>query len=234
MRMILVYFLSLAIALSPLRASQSFVAGSSQGLSLAAAPTNTVNVPCTISLWTNISSLIENMVVFNLQSTSDNGIYIILQTTSGTKRIKAVFTGAAFNAESVATPSTGVWVHICAVYTSSTVFSIFLNGTKATASVGSPSTEVNWTRGGIGNFWNGSVNNPWDGKIAEVAVWNAALTDADVAALYAGAPPKKVVSQALAEYWAFGGGVLRGDARGLTPTNQNSSTSAADHPRVYR
>jgi hypothetical protein len=71
----------------------------------------------------------------------------------------------------------------------------------------------------------------FDGRIAEVGIWSAALTAAEVASLADGMTCDKVRPQSLVFYAPLVRDLQ--DVRGgLTITNNNSAT-VANHPRVY-
>ena len=76
-----------------------------------------------------------------------------------------------------------------------------------------------------------SLNNCWDGLIAEAAVYNAALTAAEIASLAKGMTCDKIRPQSLVFYAPLVRNLV--DAKGgLTLTNNNAAT-VANHPRVY-
>ncbi len=69
------------------------------------------------------------------------------------------------------------------------------------------------------------------GQIAEVGIWNVALTDAEIASLADGMTCDKVRPQSLVFYAPLVRDLQ--DVRGgLTITNNNTAT-VANHPRVY-
>ena len=69
------------------------------------------------------------------------------------------------------------------------------------------------------------------GQMAEVGIWNVALTDAEIASLADGMTCDKVRPQSLVFYAPLVRELI--DARGgLTITNNNTATVAA-HTRVY-
>jgi hypothetical protein len=69
------------------------------------------------------------------------------------------------------------------------------------------------------------------GQIAEVGIWNVALTDAEIASLADGMTCDKVRPQSLVFYAPLVRDLQ--DVRGgLTITNNNTATVAV-HPRVY-
>lgn len=70
-----------------------------------------------------------------------------------------------------------------------------------------------------------------EGLVAEVGIWNAALTAAEIASLAAGMTCDKVRPQSLVFYAPLVRDLV--DVKGgLTITNNNGAT-VANHPRVY-
>jgi len=76
-----------------------------------------------------------------------------------------------------------------------------------------------------------SVNNCWDGQIAEAAVYNAALSAAEIASLANGMTCDKIRPQNLVFYAPLVRNLID-QKGGLTITNNNGAT-VANHPRVY-
>jgi hypothetical protein len=70
-----------------------------------------------------------------------------------------------------------------------------------------------------------------DGRIAEVGIWNAALTAAEIASLAKGMTCDKVRPESLVFYAPLVRD-LQDLSGGLTITNNNAAT-VATHPRVY-
>ncbi len=126
--------------------------------------------------------------------------------------------------------STATWHHACAVFTATNNRAVFLDGGgKGTNAVQCDFDAVDQT--GIGANVDSSVGDKMSGSIAEVAVWNVALTDAEVAILAAGYSPLFVRPQNLVAYWPL--------IRGLTDPVGGydmtaSGTVVSVHPRIIR
>lgn len=71
----------------------------------------------------------------------------------------------------------------------------------------------------------------FDGRIAEVGIWNAALTAAEIASLAKGMTCDKVRPQNLVFYAPLVRDLID-QKGGLTITNNNGAT-VANHPRIY-
>jgi len=71
----------------------------------------------------------------------------------------------------------------------------------------------------------------FNGTIAEVGIWNSALTQPEIASLAKGMTPDKIRPQSLVFYAALVRDLID-QKGGLTITNQNGAT-VANHPRIY-
>jgi hypothetical protein len=70
-----------------------------------------------------------------------------------------------------------------------------------------------------------------DGKIAEVGIWNAALTAAEVASLAKGMTCDKVRPQSLVFYAPLVRELI--DQKAARAITNNNAATVADHPRIY-
>lgn len=127
--------------------------------------------------------------------------------------------------------SSNTWQHACGVWTSTSSRTVYLNGgssATSSATVSQPTTD----RVLIGMRTSASVNGLFmDGQIAEVGIWNAALTAAEIASLSKGMACEKVRPQSLVFYAPLVRN-LQDQKGGLAITNNNGAT-VATHPRVY-
>ena len=125
------------------------------------------------------------------------------------------------------------WNHACGVFESSTSRSIFLNAVSpATATATRNVSGQNNISIGARYSAGALPSNIFaDCLIAEVGIWNAALTAAEIASLAKGMTCDKVRPQSLVFYAPLVRNLQ--DVRGgLTITNNNTAT-VANHPRVY-
>jgi hypothetical protein len=99
-------------------------------------------------------------------------------------RLSGNIGGANFDIRASTALQTNVWYHVVFSYDGAKLRSYF-NGVKAdsgniTGSLGSGNTPLRFgRRGGAGGY-----NNWYDGTIDDAAIWNRALTDSEVLALY--------------------------------------------------
>jgi hypothetical protein len=142
--------------------------------------------------------------------------------------------GLAIRRDTSTNITSATWQHVCGVLTASTACDIYYNGTldngvtsgTAPAAAGASTSPLL-----IGGFDTGDTAFHLDGRIAEVGIWNVALTAEEIASLAKGMSCDKVRPQNLVFYAPL----IRDlqDVRGgLTITNNNAAT-VATHPRVY-
>ena len=192
--------------------------------------------PLTISCW------------FNAENTTANHALVYIGLSTNTSRFLLYAGGAVTNdpisfdviitgggAARVASTTTGynanTWSHACGVATSSILRTVYLNGgSSGTNTVSSiPSTPDRLT---IGSRLNIGIPGVFlDGSVAEVGIWNAALTADEIASLAQGMTCDKIRPQNLV-YYAPLVRELIDQKGGLTITNNNGAT-VANHPRIY-
>jgi len=99
--------------------------------------------------------------------------------------------------------SMNVWNHVLGVEAANDSRAIYLNG----ANKGTNSTNMNpWPELEATALGRGEPGqNYWPGELAWGAIWNAALTDADAAALAKGWHPTLIKPQNLVAFWPLGG-----------------------------
>jgi hypothetical protein len=198
-------------------------------------------MPLTLAAWVNLSSLAAASTIINVSSSTADDTYLI-HYSLGMTEMSALIENAAGTDDQSAAPTTaiatGTWYHVCGVFTSSTSRTCYVNGTGAVTSVVSiapTSTNINNMSIGVSNAAaTGGIDSPAFGTIAFPAIWNVALTAADVAALAAGASPKKVRPQGLVSYTRMSEiDSPVPDLCGGTWTVTGSPTAGAN-PRIYR
>lgn len=225
--------LLLLLSLAPAHASRSFVRTSGQYLN---DETELANLPFTVSLWFRASTVADSQVLFSITALSDNGRahYLILRgATDDTLNADTQGDSVFDEAKSSGTISAGVWTHCAGVWASSSSRNVFLNGTKNTNTT-TAAIAGNMRRTSIGRVWFNATAAPADGLIAEVGLWNVALTDDEIASLAKGLSPLKVRPQNLVDYWPlYGNTTNEAGAKGNVMTN-SSTTHSNEHPRIYK
>lgn len=156
---------------------------------------NTVatTVPLTLSMWKRSSSTAaqSTAMMIELSNGTNNQRYTLVQEIFGGNQDILAYsngTGGGANSSLVAPVSTN-WQHICAVFSSSSYRISYLNGVAGTANT------TNVITSGINKIFIGSRSDQaftFGGNIAEVAVYNAALTQEEITMLSKGISPELV------------------------------------------
>lgn len=200
-----------------------------------------VAVPLSMSIWFNTDKqTLEYGLNLTDASDTDQQFAILIGTNSTTDntgngdRVGAV----AYNnnlsvSKSTAGYSIGVWSHGCAVFPSSIERIAYLNGGNAGNGSTASRTPAAIDRLSISGARDLTPGFYFSGSLAEAAIWNIALTAAEVAILGAGYSPLFVRPQNLVFYVPL----IRDDDEdivgGLSLSTGDTPTVSA-HPRIIR
>ena len=200
----------------------AFTAASSQHLTTASAAATAR--PITIACWFYTASTALQSCVGNTDN-AFNGVVLRLNM----QKVQAS-TGNLGALNGVTNYTTSAWQHGAGVWSSTNRY-VFLNGAQdasdAQSTLGGTPTLVS-----IGSRFAGATAGIFmDGLIAEVGIWNVALTAAEIASLADGMTCDKVRPDSLVFYAPLVRDLIDYSG-GLTITNNNSATVAV-HPRVY-
>jgi hypothetical protein len=185
--------------------------------------------PCTLACWFNSTSLTANQNLVAI--TNAGGSTYLGIAASGTRAgdpvIAYVGTPLALASSSLGY-SANVWQHACGVFSSSTLRAAFLNGGNKGTDTNS-STPASLAFSSIGTY-NASGADATLGAVAEVGIWNVALTDDEVASLAKGFSPDQIRPQSLIAYLPLVRTTqdIKGNAWATAGT-----LTVADHSRVY-
>ncbi len=145
----------------------------------------------------------------------------------------AAGTGTNESAITSTTITANTWQHACGVVHSTTDRRVFLDGGgKGTNTL--DRTPANLDSIDIGNEGDSSPGDNWIGRIAEVVIWNVALSDAEVAQIATGIPQWRVRPADVVAYYPLFGNAdpevdLSGNGNNLTLFN---TPGVASHPPV--
>jgi hypothetical protein len=210
--------------------ARNFTTASSQYLSTASSPAS--GTPMTIACWCK-SEPVSRAAGAAAVSVGVNGGTQRNQLNINNTNAQLFAEGSAGSVLVADMPIGGnnVLFHYGGVFESATSRTGYVNGvagTTNTTNIGSQNAANTIT---IGARWNTTIGNFYNNDIAEVGVWNVALTAAEVASLAKGMTCDKVRPQSLVFYAPLVRDLI--DYKGgLTITNNNSAT-VANHPRVY-
>ena len=206
--------------------------GSTQYLSTASSPAS--GSPLTIAAWvrmTAASSTSRAVAVGVNGGTHRNQISITTQFA----QIQAVSVGPSGTGSSIFQGNdivvANALVHGCAVFESQSSRLAYLNGsagTQNTTNVGSQNTADTIT---VGAGWATTIGVYHTGDIAEVGIWNVALTAAEIASLAKGFACDRVRPQSLVFYSPLIRDLV--DLRGGRAITNNNTATVSTHPRVY-
>lgn len=203
----------------------------SSGNNLSAAAGVVTAMPLSMACWFNPTSAATAGILMCQDEAVSGDAYTIRKQAAGTLSCQSIAGGAAATATTSTSYTAGAWHHACAVFTSATSRTIYLNGggvgTNATSKSPAAPTKTN-----LGFLTGPSVI--YAGDLAVPAIWNAALTAADAAQLFSGASPLLIRPDVLVAYWPLIGrtspeiDLVGGFAMTVTGT-----PTAAPHPRIY-
>lgn len=236
MKKIIGLFLYLLVFVSASDSAENFVRASSMyGTS---STVEITSAPFSWCLRFKTSTTATFMGMVSLAQNSSGGTNAFLQTDNTTTINHCVRPSGGSFACAVATTtySTGAWNSVCGVEASTTSRAVYYNGgNKGTDTTSVSLTSLQLT--GIGAVVRDTIASAFNGDIAEVGIWNVALTD-DEAVTYSKGyvppciRPDKLVayyplvndSSTAKDFWDGPSG-----ANNLTWTN---SPTVSDHPYV--
>jgi hypothetical protein len=218
----------------------SFTVANSQFLTTSSSPVS--SMPLTMALWfrTPNATLSTARVLCELRAPTTYYVYRLAIAANATPiRATAIGSANSANPNSAAVATAGIsantWSHAVGVFASSTSRTVYFNGGNSATDTVSI-TPLNVSQICIGGGTNTIVAGPpdgffFDGQIAEVGLWNAALTVAEVLSLSRGMSCNLVRPQSL----MFHAPLIRDlvDVRGGRSITNNGSATVSAHPRVY-
>jgi len=216
-----------------------FSAASSQYLQVGSAVVT--STPLTMACWFNCDSADLSCCLVSVTNSGNAGnltrFALFARGNVAGDPVTAIASNTFSNgiADTTAGYIVGKWHHGCAVFTSTTSRSVYIDGgSSATNTTSITPTLLDRTNIGVQFLQNAggtSGINFADGLIAEVGIWNAALTQPEIASLAKGMTCDKIRPQSLVFYAPLVRNLQ--DAKGgLTITN-NGGATVATHPRVY-
>jgi hypothetical protein len=204
--------------------------GSNQYLS-ASAPISGTTKPFTLASWFNSTTTAANQYLVTLCPANGNAWGISAHGAVAGDPVIALHT-SVLEAKTTTGYSANTWTHACGVFSAAASRTAYVNAGSSNTTTGGESRVTAATNIIIGSIrFNGAFSQYLNGLIAEVGIWNAALTADEIKSLSAGMTCDKVRPQSLVFYAPLVRDLI--DYKGgLTITNNNTAT-VANHPRVY-
>jgi hypothetical protein len=181
--------------------ARTFTAASSMRLSAAAIQISAY--PFTMSIWfrPNGSTSGGFRTLFALNKADATGFSryeIYTDLSLGVNVFRHDNSNATGGAVTTAALTSGTWGHCCAVFTSSTSATIYLDGGNSATDTTAVAFD-NPDRTTIGQDERGALNYT-EGDLAEAAIWDVALTAAEIASLAKKKSPTSVRHGSLVNY----------------------------------
>lgn len=195
--------------------------------------------PCTLAAWILPTTIGVDQIVFTLGSGAASRYALIGVNSSDQLFAAKNNTPDSATATTSSTVGTAAWAHICGKFSSNTSMDIFQDGANKQSSATSCTFNSDPTHAVIGAHAAGVGGSYFSGHMAEIAIWNVALDDAEVASLAKGFCPLLIRPQSIVAYFPF----MRGDTNGATHFDRykngynvaesgTGSPAQSAHPRV--
>ncbi len=192
------------------------------------------DLPITMACWFITSNITTNQGLLNIcdNATGGQGIRLNAQGAVAGDPIRILAVGSATAAVDTTTGfSANTWTHACGVFSSSTSRTVYINGgSSATNTTSSTATGENRLFQAVTRAAS-AFSNYFSGSLAEVGVWNAALTADEVLSLARGMSPSLIRPQSLTIYAPLVRELIDRKS-GLTITN-NGTATVSNHTRIY-
>jgi hypothetical protein len=187
-------------------------------------------LPATLSAWIRPDATATGNRSIVVLSGSDE---LVLRIGSNNKvQARLVFNNGSdiLTISTVGTVTAGAWTHAAArVGLSGSMVQVVANIDGAINDGGQGSyTQAAFLAGQIGSFGG---TNTFGGDIADVGIWNTALSDAEIVSLSKGITCNKVRPQSLRFYAPLTRNLV--DIKGSRALSAIGSPTVSNHPRIY-
>lgn len=192
--------------------------------------------PFTLACWVRTDTDAADQALMWLgdkdSATSVIGSLELVAVAGGNRYVCAKsVSGATEGAALTGNYGTNAWHHVCARFTTTAFRRIILDGASGdtdTTVVGGATAD----RVSIGRRGDSTPSAYVSGAVAEAAIWTAALSEMEIAALAKGFSPLQVKPHTLVAYWPLGGfaGSNDNDRLGDYDLSALGTPSWTDHP----
>lgn len=207
--------------------------GSSQYLTTTTTPVAVA--PLTMACWFNSTSSTTSQNLIQVCSAAGNDSFrLLIAGAVAAKPVRVATTDSVptqITADTTAGYTTNTWTHACGVFASTTSRTAYINGGNSGANTTSVNPQnVDRIRSGA-TINNSTISQYFAGQIAEVAIWNAALSAAEVLSLSQRASPLLIRPQSLVFYAPNVSNLT--DLIGARTITNNGTATVSAHPRIY-
>ena len=175
--------------------------------------------PCTLAAWlyTDVAQLQAAIAISDTDVAQQGGFFGMLNAAGNVLARTKDAGGTTAGAQSTSAYPLNTWFHAAWVFTSATSRAAFLNGgSKGTNTTSKTPAGIDAIA--VAALKESTVSNYFSGIVAEAALWNVALSDAEVALLGAGYAPEMVQRSGLRYYFSMLGGGVYDTIGGLLMT----------------
>ena len=200
--------------------------GSNQYLEISNA---VVNRGCTMSAWGNLNNITG---LRDIVSVSSKTALAILRLSVNDGQFRILDQGDVNAIANGAIVSANQWNHFAGVFTNASSRTPYTNGIAGTTNAAAVAA-ITPTVTNIGAFFAGTATplQFFSGRIAEVGIWDVALTSTEIGSLAKGISCDQIRPQSLVFYAPLVRQII--DVKGDLPISNNGGASAADHTRIY-
>lgn len=185
--------------------------------------------PLTISCWFNTSLTNTNQILVGLYDVGNISNCALLLRPTALLSVSSRASSSTVFANSSATHSTNVWHHGCGVWSSASSRSVYLDGGNVGTSIANRAL-YNIVNINLGNS-NIVANVGLQGNIAEIGIWNIALSESDIISLSKNLSPGLIHSNNLVFYSPLIRNVY--DYTGISNISATNNPSVTNHVRIY-
>ncbi len=188
--------------------------------------------PCTLAGWFNTDSTGQHSIL-GIGHNTTVGQYFRIKVTSQKVRAQTQGGSAAIDINQLGTFTLNTWHHAAATFSTSDVV-VFIDGTaRANGSGSTVPSPLDSTSIGVRNA-GGVYSHHFSGPLADLAGWNAILSDEEILSLADGLSPTGIQPQNLISYWQLiGRNSPEPDYVGGFHGTLVNTPVVSDHPRLY-
>ena len=205
--------------------------GTNQYLNTASLPVSAV--PLTLACWFRANDVTSNRTLLELSTSSGaNGFRLLIAGAIAGDPVYADYlVVSGTNAQTSSGYTANTWNHAAATFPNNTTVTAYLNGGSSATSTGAALNPAP-TRINVGaRFASSAPGLYMDGLIAEVGIWNVALSATELSSLAKGMTCDKIRPQSLVFYAPLVRDLI--DQKGGLALTNNNGAIVANHPRVY-
>lgn len=203
--------------------ARKFTAASSHRLTRSSAAVS--DVPLTMSAWFLANNVTSDCVLIGIADKDVTNHLHLLQILGsvGGDPVRALSRDSGgFSGGTSGTFVANTWAHAAGVWSSTTSRRAYFNGSPGAADTASR-VPANLDATDIGRAGDSTPTEYMEGQIVWPAIWNVALSDAEVALLASGVNPLTVRPESLVAFWDWTGAGIESGLKAAYPLTNSGS-----------